>query len=112
MPVTIYNVAKLYWTARNGSSEMRPGNAAIMAKRLETLRCPARLVLLDGTKIGGCEHISEPGKLKWAWWYDKDALISHTEPTRHEAAIAELEAKGILLKPERLAAAVTPIEGI
>ena len=87
MTVTVYNIAKLYWTARNGASEMRQGNAAIMAKRLETLRCPARLVLLDGTLIGGCQRTDGSQtckRLKWAWWYDKEALISHTEPTRAE----------------------------
>jgi len=100
MPVTVYDVAKLYWTARNGASEMRQGNAAIMAKRLETLRCPARLVLLDGTLIGGCQRTDGSQtckRLKWAWWYDKEALISHTEPTRAEAYLESLKARGVAL---------------
>ena len=97
MPWTIYNVAQLRWTTRKGASEFRQGNASILAKRLETLRCEATLRLLDGTLIGGCEHTDQFGRLKWHWWYDKDALVSHTEPTRTEAYIAELAKKGIFL---------------
>ncbi len=100
MTVTVYKIAKLYWTARNGASEMRQGNAAIMAKRLETLRCPARLVLLDGTLIGGCQRTDGSQtckRLKWAWWYDKEALISHTEPTRAEVYLESLKARGFVL---------------
>ena len=98
MPLTVYKIAQLRWTARNGASEFRQGNAAILAKRLETLRCPARLNLLDGTKIGGCEYAPDPqstaGKrLKWVWWYDKDALLDHVEPTRHEMDIALIDAR-------------------
>ena len=95
MPVTIYNIAQLRWTTRKGAYEFRQGNAAIMAKRLETLRCEATLRMLDGTLIGGCEFRSEAGKrLKWHWWYDKDALISHTEPTRQELAFVNLKENG------------------
>lgn len=91
MPRTIYNIAQLRWTSRQGASEFRQGNAAIMAKRLETLRCEARLTLMDGTLIGGCEFRPEGGtRLKWHWWYDKPALVSHTEPTRQEMQLAAL----------------------
>lgn len=94
MPLTIYNIAQLRWTSRKGASEFRQGNAAIMAKRLENLRCEATLRLIDGTLIGGCEYRPEGGKrLKWHWWYDKTALVSHTEPTRHELAIERLKAQ-------------------
>ena len=98
MPYTIYNIARLRWTTRKGAREFRQGNAAILAKRLERLRCPATLELLDGTVIGGCQRTDggqSNQRLKWAWWYDKDALISHTEPTRYELAaqyVAEQEA--------------------
>ena len=95
MPTTIYNVAQLRWTTRQGASEFRQGNAAIMAKRLETIRCNATLSLMDGTIIGGCERARPGHRIKWAWWYDKEALISHTEPTRQEQALAELRARGI-----------------
>lgn len=96
MPLTIYNIAQLRWTSRKGASEFRQGNAAIMAKRLETLRCEAKLTLMDGTLIGGCEKARglDNKRLKWVWWYDKDALISHTEPTRYEIAIERLRAMG------------------
>jgi hypothetical protein len=63
--------------------------------RARTLRCEATLRMLDGTLIGGCEFRSEAGKrLKWHWWYDKDALISHTEPTRQELAFVTLKENG------------------
>ena len=83
----IYNVVKLRWVTRQGVSEMRQGNAATLAKRLERLRCEATLSLLDGTVIGGCEHSDRFGRLKWHWWYDKDALISHYEKSRYEESI-------------------------
>jgi hypothetical protein len=95
MPLTIYNVAQLRWTTREGASEFRQGNAAILAKRLERLRRPASLTLIDGTVIGGCERAERGKRIKWAWWYDKDALVSHTEPTRQEQAIDDLRKRGI-----------------
>jgi hypothetical protein len=99
MPRPIYAVVKLRWIDRRGASQMRQGNALILSKRLETLRCQATLELLDGTKIGGCEPSDgRHGKrLKWAWWYDKDALIVGYESTRTEyvnATIAAAEKAG------------------
>jgi hypothetical protein len=87
MPITVYKIARLRWTDRKGVTQFRQGGAHIFAERLETLRCPATLELLDGTKVGGIRRTdgSQSNKrLKWAWWYDKEAIISHTEPTRHE----------------------------
>lgn len=71
--------AKLVWTDRKGAHQMRQGNAAILAKRLETLRCPATLKLLDGTLIGGCEERRgefDDKRIKWFYWYEKDALVT------------------------------------
>lgn len=72
--------ARLNWIDRKGASNMRQGNAAILAKRLETLRCEATLRLLDGTKIGGCEKskIDTDKRIKWVYWYDKEALYTDT----------------------------------
>ena len=95
MPYMIANVVKLRWTDRKGASQMRQGNAFILAKRLERLRCNATLELLDGTIIGGCERTSgsqDNKRLQWAWWYEKDALLSHQEPTRQEVARERLNA--------------------
>jgi hypothetical protein len=96
MPLTIYAIAKLRWTDKDGGDQMRQGNAAIMAKRLEKLRRPASLTLLDGTVIGGCERAPRGKRIKWAWWYDKDALIVGTEETRQEQATRELRERGVL----------------
>lgn len=70
--------AKLLWVDRKGAGNMRQSNAYILAKRLETLRCPATLRLLDGTKIGACEKskIDTDKRVRWVWWYDQDALFT------------------------------------
>jgi hypothetical protein len=70
-----FATAQLVWTDRKGAGRMVQGNAAILAKRLETLRCPATLKLLDGTVIGGCDKaFAYDRRIKWQWWYDKSAL--------------------------------------
>ncbi len=70
--------ARLMWIDRTGAGNMRTGNAVILAKKLETIRCEATLRLLDGTKIGGCErsNIADDKRIKWVWWYEKDALYT------------------------------------
>ena len=93
-PMTVYKIAQLRWIDRKGASQFRQGGAQILAKRLETLRCEATLKLLDGTVVGGCQK-TDGGqanyRLKWAWWYDSDAIISHLEPTRTESVKSYVE---------------------
>jgi len=71
-----FAIARLTWIDRKGAGQMRQGNAAILAKRLETLRCKATLRLLDGSVIGECYQLDQPEgrNRKWGWWYDTDAL--------------------------------------
>lgn len=90
--------AKLTWIDRKGAGYMRQGNACILAKRLERLRCEATLRLLDGTKIGGCEQSKTDNdkRIRWVWWYDKDALftdelVGGKQPA--EAAFADADKK-------------------
>jgi hypothetical protein len=70
--------SRLTWIDRKGAWNMRTGNAVILAKRLESIRCEARLCLLDGTKIGGCEKnpIDTDKRVRWTWWYDQSALFT------------------------------------
>jgi hypothetical protein len=87
MPLTVYHIAQLRWIDRKGGSQFRQGGAQILSKRLETLRCEATLTLLDGTVVGGCERTSllDPStRLKWHWWYDKEAIVASVEPTQSE----------------------------
>jgi hypothetical protein len=91
MPQTVYHTARLHWTDRKGVYHMRQGNARHLAEKLEKLRCPARLYLMndgrfDGEKIGGCERAEglSDKRIKWNYWYDKDALVAGTEPTPQE----------------------------
>jgi hypothetical protein len=75
-------LAQLIWIDKRGGCRIEQGQAARLAKKLETLRCPADLWVLDeyGVKIetiGGCEYapdIADDKRIKWQWWYDKTAL--------------------------------------
>lgn len=56
-------------------------DTARLAKKLETLRCPAELWELSdkGLRIeliGGIEIAEAPDdrRIKWNWWYDKTAV--------------------------------------
>ena len=73
--------AQLIWTNRKGAGCLEQGQAARLAQKLETLRCPADLWLLDenGEKleiVGGCEFCdyADDKRIKWQWWYDKTAV--------------------------------------
>jgi hypothetical protein len=75
-------LAQLIWTDKRGGCHIEQGQAARLAKKLETLRRPADLWALDdyGVKIdtiGGCEFapdIADDKRIKWQWWYDKKAV--------------------------------------
>jgi|HubBroStandDraft_2_1064218.scaffolds.fasta_scaffold327110_1 hypothetical protein len=74
-------LAQLIWTDKRGGWHIEQGQAARLAKKLETLRRPADLWLLDeyGVKVetvGGCEEASgqDDKRIKWNWWYDKSAV--------------------------------------
>jgi hypothetical protein len=75
LPVAGYNSTCADGTVERNSSFER------LAKKLETLRRPADLWLVDeqGVKIetiGGCEYapdIADDKRIKWNWWYDKTA---------------------------------------
>jgi len=72
---------RLEWTDRRGGFHSEQGSFERLAKKLETLRRPADLWLVDeqGVKIetiGGCEYapdIADDKRIKWNWWYDKTA---------------------------------------
>lgn len=75
-------LAQLIWTDKRGGCHIEQGQAARLAKKLETLRRPADLWLLDeyGVKIetvGGCEEANggqDDKRIKWNWWYDKTTV--------------------------------------
>ena len=62
--------------------DIEQGQAARLAMKLETLRRPADLWIMDeyGVKIetiGGCEYapdIADDKRIKWNWWYDKTVV--------------------------------------
>jgi hypothetical protein len=72
---------RLEWTDRRGGFHSEPGSFERLTKKLETLRRPADLWLVDeqGVKIetiGGCEYapdIADDKRIKWNWWYDRTA---------------------------------------
>lgn len=69
--------AQLTWMNKRGAGCMETGEAARLAKKLETLRCEATLRTLDGEVIGGCEPTNgaqDDKRIKWNWWYDRSAL--------------------------------------
>jgi hypothetical protein len=65
-------MAQLTWMNRKGAGCMRAGTVTELGKRMETLRCEAKLRLLDGTVIGEVTRHPENPK-RWLWWYEKDA---------------------------------------
>ena len=74
-------IAQLIWTDKKGAGRLEQRQAARLAKKLETLRRPADLWLLDekGKKldiVGGCEEAygQDDKRIKWNWWYDKTAV--------------------------------------
>lgn len=74
-------LAQLIWIDKRGGGHVEQGQAARLATKLETLRRPADLWLLDeqGDKleiVGGCEPCdhADDRRIKWNWWYDKEAV--------------------------------------
>lgn len=69
---------QLEWTDRRGGYHSERGSFERLSRKLETIRCPADLWVLDaqGVKIetvGGCEPAEgqDDKRIKWNWWYDK-----------------------------------------
>lgn len=75
-------IAQLIWRGKYGESRLAQGDAYAMAKKLENLRRPATLWLLDdngkhiGEPIGGCEEANglDDKRIKWTWWHDAEAV--------------------------------------
>lgn len=75
-------LAKLIWTDKRGGGHIEQGQAARLARKLETLRRDAALWLLDeyGVQleiVGGCERANggqDDKRIKWNYWYDKKAV--------------------------------------
>lgn len=76
--VTALPIGRLIYT-RKGHSYVETRNAAMLARKLETIRCDAELFLVNerglvGERIGGCERAnSDDRRFRWAWWYDRGA---------------------------------------
>ena len=87
-----YALGRLRWTDRKGANRMVQGNVAVLAKRMESIRCEAKLELLDGTLVGSCtENLGqcEDRRKKWLWSYDPALLhrcicLSNSEPQYHQ----------------------------
>ena len=75
------NFYRLEWTDKRGGFHSEQGSFERLTKKLETLRRPADLWIVDehGVKIetvGGCEPADggqDDKRIKWQWWYDRFA---------------------------------------
>lgn len=83
--------ARLFYT-RNGHTTMETGDAARLAKKIETIRCDAEMFELrngqPGDRIGGCERVTvaDDRRIKWAWWYDRAACGLEVEGMHREVS--------------------------
>jgi len=72
---------RLEWTDKRGGFHSEQGSVERLMKKLETLRRPADLWLVNEQSvkietIGGCEEADgyqDDKRIKWQWWYDSTA---------------------------------------
>jgi hypothetical protein len=67
-------IAQLIWIDRKGNEHTRTGDAAVLAKQLKTLRCEAKLTLLNGEVIGECTRLLGVKLERWVWAYNLAVL--------------------------------------
>lgn len=74
-------IAQLIWIDRKGIGHTVTGDAIVLANRLKSIRCEAKLTQLNGEVIGECTRLLGVNHERWVWEYNL-AVIEKQSPRR------------------------------